>query len=180
MTGQHQRISRDTVFEVLSNSRRRFILATLRQSESPMKVTRLARLIGAYEDDVPPSEISATEEKRVYVSLYQSHIPKLEATGFVEYDEEARSVAETDATGEIDRYLGSVPPAVHWPRLNGIVSLVAGTAFLASAADVGVLTGLSPHTLGSVVVLVFLSVTVAQYADHRRRSTARPPELREQ
>ncbi|MBX0323173.1 winged helix-turn-helix domain-containing protein [Halomicroarcula sp. F13] len=179
MTGQHQRLSRDTVFEVLSNSRRRFILATLRRRGSPISVSRLARLIGAHEDDVSPSEISASEEKRVYVSLYQSHIPKLEAAGFVEYDEEARSVMETPATAEIDRYLGPVPPAVHWPRLNGIVSLAAGTTFLASAADVGVLTALSPYTVGGAVVLVLLSVTVAQYADHRRRSSARPPELRE-
>lgn len=179
MTGQHQRLSRDTVFEVLSNSRRRLILATLRRRDSPVSVSRLARLIGAREANIPPSEITASEEKRVYVSLYQSHIPKLEAAGFVEYDEEARSVTETAATAEIDRYLGPVPSAVHWPRLNGIVSLVAGTAFVASAVDVGALTALSPYALGWAVVLVLLSVTVAQYADHRRRTNARPPELRE-
>lgn len=172
-------VARDTVFEVLSNNRRRFIISTLRQRDDPVELTTLAREIGAHEADIDPSAVDSTEQKRVYVSLYQTHIPKLESAGFVRYDEETRTVAAMPAVTEVDRYLGPVQSALPWSRLNGALSLVVGGLFLGTLFEISVLTGVSPLLLASAIVVVLLVVAVAQLVDHRRCQRARPLELRD-
>jgi len=167
----------DTAFEVLSNSRRRFIIATLRQRETPVSITTLANAIGAHEAGVSPDDLSSAEQKRVYISLYQSHVPKLESAGFVVFDSDTGTVSGTGATEEIDRYLDTNQPVVQWGRLTGMLSVGSLTLVAGSVYEVPLLTELSPTELFVGVVLALLSVTVAQYADQWRRRNTRPPEL---
>ena len=46
----------------------------------------------------------------MYVSLYQTHIPKLDSVGLVEYDQENGDVALTDRAHQIDAYLSEPEP----------------------------------------------------------------------
>lgn len=170
-------VSVDTVFEVLSNSRRRLVLSMVRRREDPVPVSTLSAAVGAYEAGISPDEVDASERKRIYVSLYQSHIPKLEDAGLVEYDDEARTVRGTPAASELDDFLGPIEPAVRWERLTGGVSAVALSLFVGALFDVSALQTVSPSLLLASVVAVILAVTVAQYFDQRRRRETRPPEL---
>jgi len=167
-------VSVDTVFEVLSNSRRRFILSMVRKRDKPVPLSTLSAGVGAHEAGINREEVQAAERKRVYVSLYQSHIPKLETAGFVKYDPDARTVEGTRLARKVDDYLGVVEPAVRWQRLTGGMSAVSVTLLAGTALDI---PALSPSLLLSVVIPALLSVTVAQYLDQRRRRRARPPEL---
>ncbi|MDS0258518.1 hypothetical protein NDI56_03720 [Haloarcula sp. S1CR25-12] len=168
----------DTVYEVLSNSRRRFVLSALREHDEPVSMTTLAAGIGAQEAGVGPEAVSTGERKRIYVSLYQTHVPKLEAAGLAEYDASAGTVSQTAATTDIDEYLRTVQPSRRWGRLNGAVSVVAVSLFVGWTIDAPVLMTLSPTALLVGVVLTLLSVTVVQFADKRHRRNSRPPELR--
>jgi hypothetical protein len=168
----------DTVYEVLSNSRRRYVLSELRRREESVAMMTLATGIGAQEADIRPEAVSPSERKRIYVSLYQTHIPKLESAGLAEYDSDTGTVSQTAGTAEIDEYLGTVEPTRRWDRLNGAVSVVAGSLFVGRVLDVPMLMALSPTALLVGVVLTVLSVTVVQFADKRHRRTTRPPELR--
>jgi len=163
----------DTAFEVLSNSRRRFVLSMVRKHDEPVQLATLSAAVGAHEAGISPAAVGTDERKRVYVSLYQSHIPKLESAGLVEYDPEHRTVeAGTDARA-VDDYLSPVEPAAPWSRLTGALAALS-VALLAGTAVGG--PALAPSLL-LVVVGAVLSVTVAQYLDHRRRRQSRPPEL---
>ena len=167
-------VSVDTAFEVLSNSRRRLVLSMVREHDEPVELSTLSATVGAREAGISPEAVDAAERKRVYVSLYQSHIPKLESAGFIEYDPESRTVEARAAARAVDDYLGPVEPAVRWQRLTGGLAVVS-VSLLAGAAT-GV-PALSPSRSLVAVVSAVLSVTVAQYLDRRRRRRSRPPEL---
>ena len=75
----------DTVFELLSNERRRFTLRYLDRN-GPTSLGELAEELAAYENDKPRPRITSRERKRTYVGLYQCHLPKLEAAGVIDSD----------------------------------------------------------------------------------------------
>lgn len=164
----------DTAFELLSNSRRRFVLSTVRKRDEPVELSELSAAVAAHEAGISTEAVDAAEQKRVYVSLYQSHIPKLESAGFVEYDPDCRTVETGTAVRAVDDYLGPVEPAVRWQRLTGGLSVLSVSLLV--GATLGA-PAVSPSLLLVVTVSAVLSVTVAQYLDHRRRRNSRPPEL---
>lgn len=85
-TGTEEAFSLDDVFGILSIRRRRRILRYLDTQASEVQLGRLAEVIAARENGKEPSEISSTERKRVYVSLYQNHLPKLADVEAITYD----------------------------------------------------------------------------------------------
>jgi len=65
-------LSQDVVFDILSSSRRRYVLYRLREAEGPVELTELAEQVAAWENDTETDQITEQERKRVYVSLYQT------------------------------------------------------------------------------------------------------------
>lgn len=49
MFSNNDELSQDTVFDVLSSSRRRETLAILREEETPIELTTLAEIVAAHE-----------------------------------------------------------------------------------------------------------------------------------
>lgn len=97
--------SLDTVFDVLSNARRRFTLYHLTKRGSAVALPELATRIAAWEDDVVPDAVGSERVDRVLASLVSVHVPKLTAADFVAYDEEAGTVTSTARTEHIRPYL---------------------------------------------------------------------------
>jgi len=85
-------LSKDTVFDLLSNSRRRFVLHYLERADGPVRLSTLAAEIAATENEVTVDELTSQQRKRTYVSLYQTHIPKLQDAGAVSYNAETGTV----------------------------------------------------------------------------------------
>lgn len=74
-------LERETLADLLSSERRIAALELL--SESPRGIGSLARALAARTQDVPPATVDASQRKRAYVSLYQTHIPIFEEHGLV-------------------------------------------------------------------------------------------------
>lgn len=104
-----QRLSRDTIFEILRNERRRFMLHYLKRVADPVRVSELIDQVAAWENDTDPMEVSRVARQRVHVSMLQSHLPAMSDAGLVDYDAEARTVALTPKAEELDIYLEVVP-----------------------------------------------------------------------
>ncbi len=66
----------DDFFEILASPRRRYILHCLRTHDSPLALADVADEVAVYENESNITDISAEEIKRVYISLYHTHIPK--------------------------------------------------------------------------------------------------------
>lgn len=93
--------SLDDVFELLASERRRHALRCLHEFDDPLALADLADEVAARENDAPITELSGETVKRVYTSLYHTHVPKLAAANLVRYDQELDAVALAD---DADRY----------------------------------------------------------------------------
>jgi hypothetical protein len=169
--------SPDTVFDVLSNPRRRYVLYYLRESGPSIELTDLAVVIAAWENDPVPENLTEKERKRVYVSLYQLHVPNLEEVGFVEYDSDTGVVSLTDRAHVVDEYLTDDSRVNTWQIVSLLVSLAAGAALLLAIFDVEPFSAVAPAVLGAAIVVAFVLVSIAQLIASRRRTSKIPPEL---
>lgn len=87
-------ISMDKAFHLLQNSRRRAVLRYLLDgTDEGYSLRAVADQVAAWETEIPVSELSGEARKRVYVSLYQIHCPKLDAAGVIDYDQPRGTLA---------------------------------------------------------------------------------------
>lgn len=86
-------LSLDDVFDVLRNQRRRDVLVYLVGTEdNTATLSELAEHVAAKENDIDRSELSSTQRKRVYIGLYQCHLPKMDDLDVVDYDQDRGTV----------------------------------------------------------------------------------------
>ena len=100
-------IDTDDVFHVLQNGRRRSAIRYMmaRPEQDSFEMRDIAEQITAWENDKPIRQISSTERQRVYIALYQSHLPKLEEKGLIEYDQSRGTVKPTALIEYVGEYL---------------------------------------------------------------------------
>ncbi|SMO50761.1 hypothetical protein SAMN06264867_10371 [Halorubrum cibi] len=103
--GDPNHIPTDEVFALLSNGRRRHVLRFLRRNDGEIKLRELATAIAAEENGLDPVEVTYTQRKRLYTSLYQSHLPRMERSGVVEYDRNSGLVSLAPAADDFEAYL---------------------------------------------------------------------------
>lgn len=76
----------DQVFGILKNQRRRHVLQYLYGVEEPVSLSEVAEQIAAWENDKEVRQITSSERKRVYVGLYQCHLPKMDGVDVVSFN----------------------------------------------------------------------------------------------
>ena len=179
MGSSNRALSQDTVYDILSNPRRRYILYYLRQGDQPVKLTTLAEHVAAWENETDVESLEEQQRKRVYVSLYQTHIPKLDDAGLVEYDSDAGTVALAEGATAIDSYLTQPENGVSWQTVYLIEAFVGAIALALTASDLAVFALLPETAIAVVIVLALLITVVVQLVVQRRRRTV-PLELRRQ
>jgi DNA-binding transcriptional ArsR family regulator len=173
-------LSRNLVFNILSSPRRRYVLYYLRKHGGEVELSELSSQIAAWENETEVENLTDQERKRVYVSLYQTHIPKLKEVGLIEYDKDSGVVTLTDRASEIDSYLtNESTPSIRWELYYFGLSVVSGLLILGKLLDVGALGFVSESMLTVLVVMSFgLSALVHYVLEKRWASVEVPPELR--
>lgn len=176
MSSKQPDISQSDVFDVLSNPRRRFVLYYLREIDESVELNELAKAIAAWENNTDESELTDQDRKRVYVSLYQTHIPKLTDVGLVEYDQDSGTVHLTDHTSVIDDYLTDSAASVPWHYLYLALSAIGAVVLALVWLDIGVFATVPLLIVGGVLVGGFLVISIAHYVSMARRHIEMPPE----
>ena len=170
------------VYEVLSNRRRRYAIHHLKQTDSPVDVSTLAEQVAAWENDKPVAELDSQERKRVYISLYQSHLPTLEKRGLVAYDDDRGIVELTDSIANAEVYLEVVAGEnVPWSYFYLGLSLVSGLLIALTYLEVGILESVSQIAIAGVITLLFAVSAVFQTVQTGRMQLGDegpPPEIR--
>jgi len=155
----------DQVFEILKNQRRRYVLQYLNEVDDTVSMSDLAEEIAAWENDKDVSQLSSSERKRVYVGLYQCHLPKMDSMGVVSFNK-PRGLIEAGPNAEVfDEYVDNETseddPA--WHRLHGMAAaggfVVLALGILAQA----VVTGPVVATAALLAVVLNLGTSVAHY-----------------
>lgn len=164
-------ISQDLVFDLLSSHRRRMVLYYLKQRGEPVTVREISEAIASMENEVPIEELTRQQQKRVYVSLYQTHLPKLSQAGVINYDREAGKVQLTDAGSGMDQYLQpdsqrGYPWALHYLVL-GVLGLAL---FLVSLLPTPGPIQVTPLAVGVLLTIVLGTSAIVHYWSIRRSS----------
>lgn len=160
-------VSRAELFDSLCNVRRLYILDYLSERGPTAELGTLVEHVAATEYEKDASAVSRSERRRVYVSLYQTHLPKLEEQGLVEWDRETNRITLV-AGSTVDAVLDTDAAAsVPWHRYY--LGLAVGGGLLSALVLAGVppFAGISPQHYALVFVLAYLSLSIAQWANAR-------------
>jgi len=146
----------DELFGILRSQRRRRVLRRLREADGDATLSDLARQVAAAENRKPVDALRSQEYKRVYISLYQTHLPKMDEAGVVEFDRDRGSVRRGPNADAVYARLDSDPGARRpWHRYYlalaaaNLLALAASTAVGGEPA-VAAAFGLSVLALGAL------------------------------
>lgn len=92
-------ISLEKHLDALTNQRRRHVIRLL-AGNAPRSLRNLTSHIAGFESGESVDNVSGAERKRVYVGLYQTHLPALDAVHIIDWSE---SEATATRGPEFDR-----------------------------------------------------------------------------
>jgi hypothetical protein len=141
--------------DILRNDRRRAVIEQLRQTVGESDLRTLAEAIAENEtgESPPPRNI----RESVYNSLHQTHLPKLDQLGIVDYDQNRKTVALQRDAREVDPYMDVYLNEVYsitWAEYYRTVAVVGFVTVLAAELGVPVLAQ------ADIVLLISLCLTV--------------------
>lgn len=143
----------DQVFEILKNRRRRLVLHYLDENDGESSLSDLAEHIAAIENNTTVKAISSTQRKRVYVGLYQCHLPKMDDMNIIDFDQNRGTVVLSANAEQVKSYLGE-PNERAWHKVY-LGLTVAGAGLFAVSQ-----LGAAQFGLTSSIVLVILLLTI--------------------
>ncbi|PCR89733.1 DUF7344 domain-containing protein [Natrinema ejinorense] len=156
-------LSLDEIYHLLQTKRRRDVIRYVRDGEEPVRLRELAEQVAAWEQGTSVESLSSNERQRVYISLYQSHLPKLDNHGIINYDKDRGVVEATPQTAQFDSYLDPArepAPSDQWPQRYAatiaLCTLLVGT----TAAGLVPISGL----ITTGIVLVAMSIVTGAHA----------------
>ncbi len=138
-SGRSERLSEDELFEVLYNSRRRTVLKYLFENGAST-TGDIAEHIAALENDTTVQRLSSSERKRVYVGLYQNHLPMMDDVGALDYDKNRGTVQLRACSKQFEPYLDSPERPDESPLVAGCALACSSVPFL-SLLDVAPVAG---------------------------------------
>lgn len=159
----------DVVFDILRNRRRRLVLSAIEERDGSTTLSELAEHIGGIENSKSPHALNAQERKRVYVGLYQCHLPKMDDAGAIEFEQNRGTVERGPHAGVFHTYLDREPEdESRWYRyygpLAGLGFLSVGVSAILASSLVPVIAAVS---LFAILVVTLVHATVAAGIDLR-------------
>jgi hypothetical protein len=158
---QRVTIPESDVYHLLSNERRREALTVLWEFDDELTLRTLSEQIASIESEMTPAPRPLRES--VYNALHQTHLPKLSAYGFVEYDADRKLVRSNPSSRSLARYMDTVTPVgISWGEYYRALGIVALFAVVASLADLPLFSAVDPLLFGSVALGLFALSTAYQ------------------
>jgi hypothetical protein len=152
--------------DILRNDRRRNAIRQLRHEGGSVELRELAEGIAEVEtgESPPPRNIRDS----VYNSLHQSHLPKLDDRGIVEYDRDRKTIELTYRARKLDVYMEVVNRfGVTWAAYYRGLVTASLALIVAIEVDVPVVGGIDPLLVASAVLAVVAASTIAQLWSRR-------------
>lgn len=128
----NSQLPKSEIFGILQNNRRRLVLEILKQ-EGKLTVRSLSEEIACLEAGMENPKSSV--RKSVYVSLLQTHIPKMERLKIINYNRERDSVELLPLAHDFEIYMETVTKGdIPWNQFYLGLSLLAivGTLMICS------------------------------------------------
>ncbi|MCY4731420.1 hypothetical protein KY092_12745 [Natronomonas gomsonensis] len=160
----------DDIFDILSNDRRRCIVHYLKKHDDRrVDLGELVDYVAAWETDTPIDKLDGDKRKSVYAAIRQTHLPKMEKAGIIEYEHMRGEVELTDCAREVQLYLEYVPGNdIPWSELYLGQSAVAISLIAVAWTGIYPFGLLSAWWLALGVATVF-TVTAATHTYQSRQ-----------
>ncbi|ELZ84753.1 hypothetical protein C453_12081 [Haloferax elongans ATCC BAA-1513] len=165
-------LSKDELFRILSNSRRRQIIYFLHREGDALSLKELAAMVAARENGTAVEEVTDEERQRVYISLYQTHLPKLESADLVNYDDEERTVRLVSDVARRGFFWMQSEPTTSWSLYYAGVGVLGWILILAVWLGLPGFVLLPWSAIAAFVSTALLVLVVAQYLVEERMDTA--------
>ena len=167
-------LSLDHTFSILKNQRRRRVLRYLYETDGQVSLSEVAEQIAAQENDKSVKQISSAERKRVYVGLYQCHLPKMDSMEIVSFNKPRGTIELGKHAPDVYDYIGvddgdADPP---WHEYSLALPL-CGAGLLAGAVAVQPMTAAPVIDIAvALIIALFLSYALVSYTWGRAETTA--------
>lgn len=161
-------LTEDQIFHILQNERRRNVLRYLQDTDEPVRMRDVAEQVGAWEHDTTVEALTSDQRQRVYIPLYQSHLPKLDSEGIIDYQQSRGIVERRPAAAQLDPYLSvDSEDADSWDDYYIGATAVAGLLLFGSVLELPIVSAVSGTAIAVLVVLLYTSLTLGRYAATR-------------
>jgi hypothetical protein len=146
-------LAESDIHDVLRNDRRRLVLERLAEGDERQTVSDLAEYIATVEsgEDPPPRNV----RQSVYVSLHQTHLPKLDDLDIVRYDDSAKTVTRAENADDVAVYMEVVQKnAISWAEYYFGLGVLGLATVVGHFVGVPVLEAIDGTVLAGVLFLV--------------------------
>lgn len=154
---------KDAIFSLLKNHRRRIVLHYLAAHQGEVTIGTIAEYIAAIENDTTVRQLNSQQRKRVYVALYQCHLPMLDDYGVIDFNRPRGLLTLSPNARQLEPYLDdTVTETKSWSDYLTI-TVFGGLLYLFGGLLVG------PGSWFTIVTVVGLlsSLTVLAVNDGR-------------
>lgn len=168
-------ISKDEIFHLLQNERRRLVLRYLRGSDGPVRMRDVAEQVAAWEHETTVAELTSEQRQRVYIPLYQSHLSKLDEAGFIDYQQDRGVVERKPFADHVDKYLEfddadettdeAAADDGAWDDYYLGATVVCYAVLISAVMELPFVSFLSGIGLSAVILFLFTLLTVSQMLD---------------
>lgn len=100
-------LDQDHIYTALCHARRRYLCYILSQ-KTELSLTEMATKIAALEHGVSEPEVPENQREQVYVSLYHTHVPKLDDADVLAFDQDRETVTTARHTDQILSVLNAI------------------------------------------------------------------------
>lgn len=163
-------LSLDDIFELLKNARRREVIQYLgRQEDETATLSDLAEHIAALENEIEVTQLSSDQRKRVYIGLYQCHLPKMDDMGVIDFDSNRGTIELKETVTQLQPYLERTDEPATAPMPLFELSVTLGVLFViaTAVAGIGPVAALPPISLAVISTVALVTVAARQLARYR-------------
>jgi hypothetical protein len=129
----------------------------------------LAEQLTAWENDKEPHEITSAERKRVYVGLYQCHLPKMDSTNVISFNKPRGIIEPGEHIDIFEQYLDSnEETSLPWHQYYFGLSLVGVVSVSMVIILAPIMAFPITETITGLLVFAFLICSMANTLHERR------------
>ncbi|SEQ54758.1 DUF7344 domain-containing protein [Natrinema salaciae] len=164
--------SKDEIFHLLQNERRRMVLRYLRDTEGSVRMRDVAEQVAAWEHDTTVEDLTSTQRQRVYIPLYQSHLSKLDEAGLIEYQQNRGIVERKSLADRVDKYLeldseeesneDGPSDDASWDDYYIVATVLCYAVLLGAVIELPFISFLSGIGLSALILFLFTALTISR------------------
>lgn len=165
-------VDEETIFDILSNRRRRQIIYYLQEHGGQAPLREVANAVAGWEEDEPSESVTEEDRRRVYVSLYQSHVPRLTDAGLLEHDDSG-VIKLTDRVRFLNPYLAPHSGNPSWQKYYlaiGLLGVLFGVLILLDLPPAGFIPGVNLLLIISFGIVILALIHARQVKSPRDAS----------